>query len=402
MDSPEARPRTTQKSLEVVQRNDLTTIETGGVPLLDGRARDGRIYLRFTENSGVRAEFEITGPATTTEIHFFGVGTVHIGGLEFRDAWVDVTADRLGITAPVKWANYATKLRLQEGDSRGTWRGDMDGRETLPCLVTKQEALRASVSLVFDAHRRRSTYTVLAVLEGRNIEVADECALDETIDKLVSNTRHKTLAAVRSFLANELALWEEKLAAAQSDDDPEIRGYSGRSADSPLASTVGAGDSAATARRQDVVAVSARAGYLPLRSIDSDSAVSRTRPMAGYLDNRYASRATSGYLSVSPTVRALPLPDNQRMPSGYLPDRRRPVLTGLGYLPAISPGRRPQTWPRAAVPSTNRELPQHSAAALHEREVTTLVDFERVAYAVLRCKDLLHAVDAARAQGVDA
>lgn len=392
------------EGLRVVSRDGSITILDGGRPLLGGAERDGHLHLRFTEHSGARAEFEVTGSSSPDELHLSGAGDVWLGGLALRAATVRVTPAGVEINAPVEWAGHRTAVRFEAGAGAGQWRGRVEVRETLPCLITRREPLRTSIIIELDAPARRSTYSALAVLDGRNIKVPPVTESHTQGHEFLSRFRHRTLAAVREFLSEELARCEADFAAADDDDDaaeassdtPAVADHAARPSDTSRA--------AAPMRQREYGSGPLPGGYLP--ASQHAARPSGTQPNAavrGYLDPRHAAptptrqgylpaQGERGYLPARTGQGYLPAsPGGQRPVPGYLPTSRAAEGNGgAGYLPG---GWRGAAGPTPSTRATPRE--GRGARTAPRENGDPVVDFGRIAYAVLRCKDLLAAVDAA-------
>jgi hypothetical protein len=81
---------------------------------------------------------------------------------------------------------------------------------------------------------------------------------------------------------------------------------------------------------------------------------------------------------------------------GYLPRKPEPVAAA-GYLPSAWKGR------GGELPTRAVEIRAGNSVALREgypsSDPTVAVDFERIAYALLRCKSLLQEIEAAESRG---
>lgn len=381
-------------SLEVVPQNGSVAVLAGEIPLLNGTDRDGYLYLRFTERSGALAEFDVTGPSTPGELHLSGAGTVHLAGLALRDATVQVAPASIGIAAPMQWGEHRTVVRFEANAAPGHWSGRMEARETLPCLMTRREVLRISITIEVNAHTQHLKCSVLAVLDGRNIEVPTLPESTGARDGFFLHLRRRTLGAVREFLLEELRVCEAKLAAVDSDDDgPEGAGHPGAVIDDHLARDIAIPRINSPERRREFPTAPSPGGYLPALTKPARHSGQRANvAVRGYIDSRHAAPFVSGpgYLPATPR--------GQRLATGYLPNSSKIKASGNGgYLPA---GWHTQTTPRPAAPQKNNNdgldvLP----AAAAQKDLNTVIDYERIAYAVLRCKDLLQAIETAASQG---
>lgn len=385
-------------SLEVIPHNGSVTVVAGGVPFLDGTDRDGRLYLRFTERSGARAEFDVTGSSTPGELHLSGMGTVHLVGLAFRDAIVHVAPASIEIVAPVQWGEHRTEIRFEADAALGQWRGRMEARETLPCLMTRREVLRVSITIEVNAHAEHSKSSVLAVLDGRNIEVPILPESDRARDDLFLHLRRRILGAVREFLLEELRVCEAKLAAVDSDDDgSEGAVHPGTVIDDHLARDIAIPRVNTPERRREFPSAPSAGGYLPALTGPARHAGPRPNlTVRGYIDPRHSAPVSGpGYLPATPRT--------QRLATGYLPNSSKIKASGNGgYLPTGWQGTGRQAPPRTALPQEDSDGQGALPAATAQKDLNAVIDYERVAYAVLRCKDLLQAIDTAASKGAGA
>ncbi len=381
--------------LEVVPQNGSVAVLAGGMPLLDGTDRNGHLYLRFTERSGARAEFDVTGPSTP--LHLSGTGTVHLAGLALSNATVQVAPAGIEIAAPMQWGEQSTVVRFETNTTLGHWRGRMEAREALPCLMTRQEVLRISISIELNAHAPQSKCSVLAVLDGRNIEVPILPESNGARDGFFLHLRRRTLSAVREFLLEELRVCEAKLAAVDSDDDDaENPVHPGAVIDDHLARDIAIPRVNTPASRRAFPSAPSAGGYLPALAAPARHPGQRPNPtVRGYIDPRRAAPSISGpgYLPATS--------GNHRLASGYLPNSRKAEVRGNGgYLPTGWQGAGRQATPRPApLQANNNDGLGALPAATTQKDLNTVIDYERIAYAVLRCKDLLQAIEAAASQG---
>ncbi len=380
MESPIVGTRT--GNLEVVARDGSITIVSGAVPLLHGTERDGQLCLRFAEGSGVRSTVEVVGALQADGFQLSGRGPVNIGHLTLQDATVNVTPSGVEISAPVVWADYATEAKFECGSKPGQWQGRIDVRESLVCLMTRSEVLRLSINMHFDVPAGLSRFQVLAVLEGRSIEVPFHHDAEMDPATIVSLLRRRTLAAVREYLLEELARSEAKFAAPITRDDlePSIDlgslGYG-----SVAVKTYGKRDSVPNTRSL------ATPGYLPAGRTADRPSEPASLSLHGYVDQRpVASRASApvggGYLAQPSTA-----PRATRM-GGYLPREPVPVVPA-GYLSSA--------WKARGLQSPTRRA-EIRIEGTPSSDPTAEVNFERMAYAVLRCKSLLQAVEVAESR----
>ena len=400
MDPIQPHFRATQvDSLEVVPQNGSVAVLAGGMPLLDGTDRDGHFYLRFTERSGARSEFDVTGPSTPGELHLAGTGTLHLAGFALRDATVQVAPAGIEIAAPMQWGEQSTVVRFETKATPGHWSGRMEARETLPCLMTRREVLRISITIELNAHARHSKCSVLAVLDGRNIEVPISPESNGARDGFFLHLRRKTLGAVRQFLLEELRVCEAKLLAVDSDDDgAEGPMHPGFVVDDHLARDIAVPRTNAPERRRESPSAPSSGGYLPALTKPTRSPGQRASVMVrGYIDPRHTAPFISGpgYLPATS--------GSHRLATGYLPNSRKTEVRGNGgYLPTAWQGASKQATPRTAPLQANNDGLGASPAATTQKDLNTVIDYERVAYAVLRCKDLLQAIETAASQGAGA
>src|SRR5262249_50540525 len=122
------------------------------------------------------------------------------------------------------------------------------------------------------------------------------------------------------------------------------------------------------------------AGYLPASPNAARTSQSNAT-VRGYLDPRHASPTTArqGYLPASP--------GEKRGATGYLPNSRPTELKGAsGYLPTDRRGAIGSELSRAMFDAEHEDRTRISQTTARE-SVNAVIDFGRIAYSVLRCKD---------------
>jgi hypothetical protein len=371
-----------EESLKVVSNNGSILIVLRELPVLQGVERNGRAYLQFTASSGIRSNVELVGPPPTDEFLLSGTGIFQLGQLTLSDATVQVTPSSLQMSTRVTWSDKSFALTFECAGTASNWRAQLEARESLGCLLTRPEILRVAVTMELDTRVDGGECLILAVLDGRNIEVSLRIASLDEAEGIVALLRTRTLAAVRKYLLEELDRAEADFAAV--NDQAGCEPATPISAPRPHAPATWA-----AAPSQPAV------GYLPAaRQVRGEPSTAKNA-VAGYLDHRFASATSnSGYLPRPSRVLA----------GGYIPAMRQSVVR---YTRDVALHRGGEAWPRKAEvdPANAPESlgsRSDSRGEMPSAATNSLIDFERIAYAVLRCKDLLQAIESAEKTGESA
>ena len=370
--------------LQLEDAQGAVKIVSCGHALLEGTICDGGLLVRFTELSGVQADFQLKGSAEPA-LELSGSGTLQIGPLVLEPATVHATPSSIHIVSPVMWAACRTMATFDACASQGHWRGSLETREILPCLMTKRDSLHATISLQISP--AGSAYSAFAVIEGRHVHIP---AVPLPTRYSFQEIRRAIFAAVRKLLWKELETNEQAYLAVLTKDVRKD-GTSPNQRGDDSSRPVPANPPIQRYRYSGV----GPSGYLPAQPREAArSEAGRDLRARGYLNQTSAGSKRSGYL---------PSALHQRSAGADFPlawrstasSATRAVSVASGYLPSarsVSAARSLPRNPSLATQGDRRDCPAEPVAAESDR--TMLAEFERVAYAVLRGKDLLQALDA--------
>jgi hypothetical protein len=349
--------------------------------LLEGSRRDPVPVLCFTEGSGVQAGFNLTG-SLDPSLDLSGAGPLRLGTLAFASAAVHATPGSIRIAAQIPWASDAPTVVFEPETEPGCWRGTLVTDEVLPCLMTRRDTLHVTVNL--QVTPASTTYSAFAVVEGRHVHIS---AASTHSPDAPHDIRNAILAVVRKSLTQELEITEQKYFAALNENDRREESAEKRNRGAPFRSHSIAPQSLPS-RGSSTLA----GGYLPAQVAQSRGA----DPPRGYLPQRPQVRTPAEM----PAVRGrdhnpgyLPAVHPKAPAAGYLPSalsrktRSAPTIVP-GYLPA-----RHSSAAATSVPEPAQDKESSDSGCL-EAQQFKLAEYERIAYAVLRCKDLLQAIDA--------
>lgn len=384
-------PRTSQP-LRIERDGAQATILWDGATLLDGTATGDLLVFRFADGSGIRAPFPIVGHDSPDGFFLAGEGPVYFGEMHLNYTRVEVKPSGVIVGVPLRWADRIIRAHFELGKKHGSWRGAIYTQDMLHCEITKPEVLRTSIIMEI-AGGVLPNCTALTVLDSRSIKIPVAGTLQELFESGFAGLRGLILRAVTDWLLKELSAHELTYAKAQRDWPTDYF--------APLALDRVCGHDAAPSfepqrrGRVDVEGMNVH-GYLP----DVSPSVSRHRSTvsapipAGYLPGARSlfQHGAQGY--VTPPL--MQMPKAPSIPVGYLSGRNSLSASRFkGYLPT---GRN--------MPLMAQEPP--AAGSVGDLETTTLSDpataqlaalryaeMERSGYSIIRCKDLIHAIEGA-------
>ena len=381
--------------LKLIRDQNRTVIGGQDFTLLEGTEFNNGLELEFVEGSGIRAPFPLIGNCSMDDFHLSGNGPVQLGELQFDAASVEVTPSGITVSLRLRWAEKDIRAYFNPGKKHGSWRGVVYAQDLLHCRITKPEVLRTSVTVETSTSGEPPTGAVLAVIESRNIEIPLAGDLQHYFAKGFAELRGVVLRAVSDSLITELSTNEQTLAELHLN---EAAGELALRFDDPVFPSAIAGPILSRARTDEKSSRVIERGYIPENASSvSDRPRTPMRIQSGYVPEEIPASRVHSRIAPSPMGSS----QGHSIASGYLSGDGAFFSSPVkGYVPA---GQSESWASRESLRAGTRdrvELEQRANSETADIVAERSADIERVAYAILRSKDLLRAIESATASGV--